>query len=330
MILTRTPFRVSFFGGGTDYNAWFTAHGGLVIGTTFHRYCYISCRLLPPFFDYKTRVVYSRTELIQDNHEIQHPSVRGCLDHLGIQDGLEIHHDGDLPARSGLGSSSAFTVGFLLSLHALRHHMPTKRKLADQAIRVEQEILHENVGIQDQVLASHGGMCVIQIDRSGDYEVLPLILPPDYSRALEEHILLGFTGLTRNATAMAGEQIKRIQSGQSAMNEIHSIAQEALKLFNEHADLPKIGGLLDKSWRIKRSLATGVSSGNIDEIYETARRAGAYGGKLLGAGGGGFMVFFAPPCRHQQIRDALRGIKVWVPFKLDKTGAQVILHNDEE
>ena len=329
MIITRTPFRLSLFGGGTDYNAWFHQHGGLVIGATFSRYCYLSCRHLPPFFDYKTRVVYSRTENIVHNHEIQHPAVRGCLEHLGIEDGLEIHHDGDLPARSGLGSSSAFTVGLLLCLKALRHEMPTKRSLADQAIHVEQKLLKENVGIQDQIFAAHGGMKAIHIDRSGDYEASHLILPPDYMRALEEHILLGFTGQTRIADTLASSQIKKIESGQSNMGEIHRIAQEALQLLNQHVDLSKIGELLDASWKVKRSIADGISNDGIDELYDAAKKAGAYGGKLLGAGGGGFMMFFAPPYRHQQIQKALPSIKVWVPFKFDKTGSQVIFHNDE-
>lgn len=329
MIITRTPFRLSLFGGGTDYNAWFSQHGGLVIGTTFRRYCYISCRHLPPFFDYKTRVVYSRTENILHNKDIQHPAVRGCLEHLGVDDGLEIHHDGDLPARSGLGSSSAFTVGLLLCLKAVRHEMPTKRSLADQAIHIEQKVLKENVGVQDQIFASFGGMKAIHIDRNGDYEATPLILPPDYFKALEDHILLGFTGQTRIADELAGAQIKQIESGLSNMGEIHRIAQEALHLLGQRADLARIGDLLDASWKVKRSIAKGVSNDGIDEMYEEAKKAGAYGGKLLGAGGGGFMMFFAPPYRHQQIQKALPQIKVWVPFKFDKTGSQVIFHNDE-
>jgi D-glycero-alpha-D-manno-heptose-7-phosphate kinase len=329
MIITRTPFRLSFFGGGTDYKAWYSEHGGLSIGTTFQKYCYISCRPLPPFFEYKTRVVYSKTELVHNNHEVHHPAIRGCLKYLGVEQGLEIHHDGDLPARSGLGSSSSFTVGCLMALHALRHQMPTKRDLADQAIKVEQDILKENVGVQDQIFAAYGGMQVIQIDRNGDYEVAPLILPPDYARAVEEHVLIGFTGQTRMATNLAGAQIESIQKGKSRMDEIHAIAKEALKCFTAKADLPKVGELLDASWRLKRSLASGVTTDSIDQMYETARKAGAYGGKLLGAGGGGFIMFFAPPYRHEQIKEALSEIKVWVPFKFDKTGAQVIFHTDE-
>ncbi len=329
MIITRTPFRLSFFGGGTDYRAWFEENGGLVVGTTFRKYCYISCRPLPPFFEYQTRIVYSRTELVSKNQDVQHPAIRGCLQYLGVEDGLEIHHDGDLPARSGLGSSSSFTVGLLLGLHALRHQMPTKKSLADHAIQVEQQVLKENVGVQDQIFAAHGGMRVIHIQRDGDYIVEPLILPPDYTAALEDHVLLGFTGITRFATDLAGTQIEKIQSGKSCVSEIHGIAKEAVGLFQSRADLPKIGELLDRSWKLKRSIAPGVSNDSIDEIYEAAKKAGAYGGKILGAGGGGFIMFFAPPYRHEHIRKALSKIRVWVPFKVDNTGAQVIFHNDE-
>jgi len=330
MIITRTPFRLSFFGGGTDYPAWFKEHGGLVVGTTFQRYCYISCRPLPPFFEYQTRVVYSRTELVSKNQDIQHPAIRGCLKYLGVENGLEIHHDGDLPARSGLGSSSSFTVGFLLGLHALRHEMPTRKDLADQAILVEQEVLQESVGIQDQIFAAHGGMRIIRIERDGDYIVEPLILPPDYSTALEQHVLLGFTGITRFATDLAKNQIDQIQQGKSPLDEIQGIAEEAVKLFGSHADLPKIGELLDKNWKLKRSIAPGVSNDSIDDLYATAKKAGAYGGKIMGAGGGGFIMFFAPPYRHEEIKKALSKIRVWVPFKCDHTGAQVIFHNDEQ
>jgi D-glycero-alpha-D-manno-heptose-7-phosphate kinase len=329
MIITRTPFRVSFFGGGTDYRPWFSQHGGLVVGTTIQRYCHIFCRRLPPFFEYKTRIVYSKIELVRKVSEILHPSIRGCLTHLKIDDGLEIHHDGDLPARAGLGSSSAFSVGFLLSLHALRHKMPTKRELANEAIEVEQNLLKENVGIQDQIWAAHGGFNAIQITRDGHYEIIPILLPPNYIDNLEQHVLLGFTGLTHLASELAGVQMKKIESGKSQMREIHSIAQTALDQFRANADISKIGELLDQSWRVKRSLADGITSSDIDAAYNAARKAGAYGGKVLGAGGGGFIMFMAPPDRHERIKEALRHIKVWVPYRIDRTGAQVIFHTDE-
>jgi D-glycero-alpha-D-manno-heptose-7-phosphate kinase len=329
MIITRTPFRVSFFGGGTDYPAWFQKHGGLVVGTTFQRYCYISCRRLPPFFDHKTRVVYSQTEMVDDPNQIKHPAIRGCLTHLDIKDGLEIHHDGDLPARSGLGSSSSFTVGLLLSLHALRHQMPTKKMLADLAIKIEQDVLQENVGVQDQILAAFGGLQIIHILPNGQYEVRPVILPPDYLKSFEEHILIGFTGLTRNSTDFAKKYIESIQKGNSSMEEMHSIARQGVDALSGKADFSEIGRLIEEAWHIKRSNASGVSTQEIDDLYQIGRKVGAYGGKILGAGGGGFFMFIAPPKIHLKIKEALPKIKVWVPFKFDTSGAQVIFHTDE-
>lgn len=328
MIITRTPFRLSFFGGGTDYPAWYVPNGGLVIGSTFARYCYISCRLLPPFFTHKTRVVYSLIENVKEHGDIQHPAVRACLQYLKFENGLEIHHDGDLPAHSGLGSSSSFTVGLLLALQGLRHKMVTKRDLADQAIKVEQGILEENVGIQDQILAAHGGLNVIEMGPGQDYRVSPLVLPLDYRKELQSHVLLGFTGLTRFSSTVAKEQIQTISSGQSRMGEMTGIAREALSLFQTRGDFEKIGSLLDQCWALKRGNGKNVSNPQIDELYEVAKREGAYGGKLLGAGGGGFIMFFAPPERHERIRRALSQLKVWVPFQFETEGAQVIFHTD--
>ncbi|MFN0118245.1 MAG: kinase, partial [Elusimicrobiota bacterium] len=264
MIISRTPYRLSFFGGGTDYSAWSDKHGGLIIGSTFARYCYISCRFLPPFFEHKTRVVYSLIESVKNHTEIKHPAVRGCLSFLSFNQGLEIHHDGDLPARSGLGSSSSFTVGLLNALYGLRGEMRTKRHLADNAIFVEQKLLNEHVGIQDQILSSHGGLNIIEIGENSTYRVSPLILPFDYKLGLESHVLLGFTGLTRFASDIAGVQVKSIEKGETRMGEIHAIAKEALELFRSQADFRKIGDLLHKSWEIKRSLAKNVSNDDID------------------------------------------------------------------
>ncbi len=328
MIITRTPYRVSFFGGGTDYPSWYREHKGLVIGTSFACYCYVSCRRLPPFFSYKTRAVYSQMESVSNNQEIQHPAIRGCLQHLNIEEGLEIHHDGDLPARSGLGSSSAFTVGFLQALHGMRHEMPTKRQLADEAIHVEQKVLKENVGIQDQILAAHGGFQAIEIGPEDQYQLRPILLPENYRQEFQNHLLLGFTGLTRIASQIAEAQVKKIEKGESQMSEVFSIAKEALTFFQNKTDFDNLGKLLHDSWLLKRSLSADISNSFIDEIYETAIRAGAIGGKILGAGGGGFILFLAPPSRHEKIKQALSEIKVWVPFRFENEGAQVIFHND--
>jgi D-glycero-alpha-D-manno-heptose-7-phosphate kinase len=330
MIITRTPFRLSFFGGGTDYPDWFRQHGGLVVGAAMQHYCYISCRSLPPFFEYKTRVVYSQSEMVNHPGEIKHPAIRGCLTHLGIEDGLEVHHDADLPARAGLGSSSAFTVGFLLSLLAWRGSpLPEARELADLAIKVEQEVIREHVGIQDQILAAHGGFQTIRIDQVGDYQMTPLVLSENYLQCLESHVLLGFTGLTRLAPTLAAEQVKRIRSGNSSMNEIQSMAEEGLKLFQAGKAMEEIGALLRENWKVKRTLAENMSSPVIDDLYARALKAGAYGGKLLGAGGGGFMMFLAPPELHEKIQAALPQVKVWVPFKVAPSGADIIFQKDE-
>ena len=331
MIITRTPFRISFFGGGTDYPAWFRQNDGLVIASTFSRYCYISCRRLPPFFDYKSRLVYSQVEMVREHREIKHPAVRGCLQFLDFDNGVEIHHDADLPARSGIGSSSSFTVGLLLALHGLRHEMPTKEQLASEAIHVEQDILKESVGIQDQILSANGGFRLIEMGPSvGDtgHRVTPLVLVPDYVKALEKHILLGFTGLTRIASDIAEEQLRTIEKGGSQLGEIFEIAQTALDLFKNCGDIERLGSLIHDSWILKRSMAHGVSDAVIDDLYDTGRRAGAFGGKLLGAGGGGFIMFLAPPESHARIKASLPKIPAWVPFAFDTQGSQVVFHND--
>ena len=332
MIITRTPFRLSFFGGGTDYPAWYSRNEGLVIATSFSQYCYITCRRLQPFFDYKSRVVYSKMETVHAHKDIEHPAVRGCLEYLNMTSGLEVHHDADLPAKSGIGSSSTFTVGLLHALHGLNHKMPTKPQLAEEAIEVEHDLLAENVGIQDQIMAAYGGLRLIEMGPAfGEkkYRVTPLILHPEYLANLEKYILLGFTGLTRFATEIAEEQIQKMEKGEANLGELFSITKEALSLLQNNEDFEKIGRLLNQTWLIKRSLANKVSNHLIDSMYKTGLRAGAFGGKLLGAGGGGFIMFFAPPERHNRIKEALPQVRVWVPFKMETQGAQVVFHNDD-
>lgn len=331
MIITRTPYRLSFFGGGTDYKPWYEENGGIIVGCSFSQYCYISLRKLPPFFEHKTRIVYSKIEQVNDNRDLVHPSVKGCLEYLQVHEGIEIHHDGDLPARSGIGSSSSFTAGLLLALHTLRNKMVTKRTLAEQAIHVEQEVIKESVGIQDQILVAHGGLQIIEMGPGPRFNVQPLIIPRDYRAEFEKHVLLGFTGQSRTASDVAEGQVNNIKSGKSTgqLSEIHSIAKEGLRSLATCKDMSTIGKLFDQTWQIKRRLSDGVSSDEIDGIYNTAVKAGAYGGRLMGAGGGGFFVFLAPPERHAAIREALNGrIRVWVPFKIDESGAQVLLHNE--
>ena len=310
MIITRTPFRLSFFGGGTDYRPWYENQGGIIIASAMARYCYLNIRLLPPFFEHKTRVAYSKFEVVSSNQDIEHPSIRNCLKFMNIEDGLEIHHDGDLPARSGIGSSSSFTVCLLHALHALRYEMVTPKTLADEA--------------------AYGCLQVINMGPGAHYMVQPLIVSPEYLHALEQHVLLGFSGIRRNSNQYAEAQIKNIINGESHRNleEIQSLATEALSLFQKQVNLEEIGKLLDQSWQMKRSLAQGISNSFIDELYTTAKTAGVWGGKLMGAGGSGFVMFLAPPDRHETIKKALKHIKVWAPYKIDKARSQVILHND--
>ena len=329
MIITRTPYRLSFFGGGTDYNPWFEENRGLVIAVGLAYYCYLTVRYLPPFFEHKTRVVYGKEENVINNEDILHPSVRGCLQYLNITDGLEIHHDGDLPARSGLGSSSSFTVGFLHALYALKKKMISQFQLANEAIDVEQNRLHESVGVQDQIMAAHGGFRIIELSPEKNWNVKNMLLPSQYVNELEKYVLLGFSGISRLAEHHAKTKVNNIKKGKTNddLHAILALAEEALYAFQQNASIEKIGKLLNQSWIHKRNLADGVSQDWMDDLYQTAINHGAFGGKLMGAGGGGFFFFLAPPNKHQQIRDALYQIKVWVPFKIDNTGSQVIFFN---
>ena len=329
MIITRTPYRLSFFGGGTDYNPWFEEYGGLVLAVGLAHYCYLTVRYLPPFFEYRSRVVYGKEENVMSNKDIHHPSVRGCLDFLNISDGVEIHHDGDLPARSGLGSSSSFTVGLLNALYSLKQRMRSPRQLAEEAIDIEQNWLNECVGVQDQIMAAHGGFRIIKLGPGMNWNIVNMLLPSEYTKSLEDHLLLGFSGLSRTAEQHARKKVENIKKGKTIdeLQSIKALAEEALQAFQKQVGFDEIGRLLDKSWHLKRRLADGVSTDWMDDLYQTALRNGAFGGKLMGAGGGGFFFFLAPPNKHQQIRDALSQIKVWVPFKIDKTGSQVIFYN---
>ena len=330
MIITRTPYRLSFFGGGTDYNPWFEEHGGVVLAVGLAHYCYLTVRYLPPFFaDHSSRIVYSKIESVNDHAEIQHPSARGCLEFLGIQDGLEIHHDGDLPARSGIGSSSSFTVGLLHALHALQQRMVSPHQLAEEAIHVEQNLLGESVGVQDQILAAHGGFRFLELGPGPTWSVKNLLLPKDYLLALEKHVLLGFSGISRTAEQHAKSKVDNIKQGKTTeeLQAITGLTRQAVQAFQKQTNFEQVGRLLDQSWQLKRKLAAGVSSDWMDELYSTALCHGAFGGKLMGAGGGGFFFFLAPPYQHEQIRQALSKIKVWVPFKIDHAGSQVIFCN---
>lgn len=326
MIITRTPFRISLFGGGTDYPAWYREQGGAVLGLAIDKYCYITVRRLPPFFEHKSRIVYSQVELVHDIAEIKHPAVRGILTERGITEGLEIHHDADLPARSGLGSSSSFTVGLLNALSALDDRMIGKRDLAREAIHIEQNVLREHVGSQDQIWAAYGGFNRIDFHADDTFAVSPIILPPGRRSELSQSLMLFFTGFSRFATDFAQDQIKNIGNRKSQLHGIREMVDNALTaIINPKAPLRELGELLDASWRLKRELADSVSNQQLDEIYQAGRDAGAIGGKLLGAGGGGFMVFLVDPEKREKVRERLNKL-IHVAIDVDKDGSKVVLY----
>jgi D-glycero-alpha-D-manno-heptose-7-phosphate kinase len=330
MIISRTPFRISLFGGGTDYPTWFREHGGSVIGTAIDKYCYISVRRLPPFFEHKSKIVYSRVELVKDASEIEHPAVRGILTDMGLSEGLEIHHDADLPARSGLGSSSSFTVGLLNALHALNARMVSKRDLGREAIRIEQDVLKEDVGCQDQIWAAYGGFNRIDFHPDGSFSVAPFILPPGRRAELAQSLMLFFTGFSRFASDFAGDQIKNMNSRKNQLRMIRSMVDSAADiLLDPRAPLRELGELLHQSWLLKRELASSVSNSQIDDIYEAGRDAGAVGGKLLGAGGGGFMVLLVDPEKRNAVRERLRKL-VHVNVGFDNDGSKIIVYQPDE
>lgn len=329
MIISRTPFRLSFFGGGTDYPAWYRQHGGEVLATTIDKYCYLTCRYLPPFFEHRIRIVYSAIENCRTIDEIKHPGVREVLRFLDVERGVEIHHDGDLPARSGMGSSSAFTVGLLHALHALSGRMPTKAQLAAEGIEVEQERLREAVGSQDQVAAAYGGFNHIQFGRDGDIQVRPIPLSRDRLNELNAHLMLFYTGIVRTASWIAEGVVKEIPKSEALLRRCSGLVTEALSVLTSRGDLSPLGELLHEGWQAKRGMSARVSNPEVDEIYAAARAAGAAGGKLTGAGGGGFMLLFVPPAKQARVREALRNL-IHVPFRFESSGSQIIFYDREQ
>src|SRR5271154_2896851 len=330
MVITSTPLRVSFFGGGTDYPVWYRQHGGSVLSTTINKCCYITCRRLPPFFEYHSRISYSTVENVSSNDVIQHPSVRGCLQFLGIDEGVEIHHVADLPARTGLGTSSAFTVGLLHALYALKNQMCDKRTLALEAIHVEQNVLGEAVGAQDQVSVAYGGFNRIDFHKEGSIDVRRLLVSQDRLTELQGHLALYFTGFSRTASEIAQEQLKMTPHKTQELDTMLQYVDEAESIvITPNRSLHEFGRLLHENWKIKRSLTHKISNASIDEIYQAGLDAGAIGGKVLGAGGGGFMLFFVPPERRQALRIRLKKL-LCVPFAFSNRGSHVVVYEPEE
>ncbi len=326
MIISRTPLRISFFGGGTDYPIWYRENGGATIGTTINKYNYVICRYLPPFFDYNYRIRYRLIEEVKYIDEIKHPSVRECLKYYKISRGVEIQHNSDLPAMSGLGSSSSFTVGFLNALSALQGKMKTKRELALDAIHIEQTQIKENVGSQDQTITAFGGLNLIKFGGNQEISVLPITIGPEKIQYLQNNIMLFFTGFTRIASDIAAEQIKSTPNNTPQLKAIIQIVDEAYKVLNARINrLDEFGNLLHENWLIKKNLTKLISNSKIDEIYETALSAGALGGKLLGAGGGGFILFYVKPEHQVKVKGRLNSL-LYVPVKFENLGSQIIYY----
>jgi D-glycero-alpha-D-manno-heptose-7-phosphate kinase len=330
MAISRTPYRVSFFGGGTDYPAWYRANGGAVLSMAINQYCYVSGRRLPPFFGIRHRIVWSHIETVGSISEILHPAVRVGLRTLGFtdEDGVELHHQGDLPARSGIGSSSAFAVGLINVLHAMRGKRLSALELAKDAIDLEQNQLNENVGCQDQIASAYGGVNIIRFGRDDAFTVEPLRLPRERQSAFESWLMLFYAGSSRISSDFAKKLIDNLSSNTERLNRMHAMVDVAAGLLAA-GKFEEFGKLLHESWMLKRRLSEGTSTDAIDRVYDDAMRAGALGGKLLGAGGTGFLVFVAPPERQDAISQALSRL-VAVPFAADFTGSTIIYDKGSE
>jgi len=324
MVISRTPLRISFFGGGTDYPVWYKKNKGSVISTSINKYIYVTCRYLPKFFDYNYRIRYTEQEHEKHVSKIKHPSVRECLKYLKFKEGLEMQHNADIPAMSGMGSSSAFTVGLLNALYGLREKMIDKRRLALEAIHVEQNLIKENVGAQDQTVASYGGLNRIDFGGKEIINVTPINISQERISKLEGNLMMFFTGITRNASSVAKSQIKATDKKTVDLNKMLDLVDEAYKVLTKaKTNLDDFGSLLDESWKIKRTLTNKISSGVIDEFYDNAIKAGAIGGKLLGAGSGGCMVFYVRKNKQERVRRRLKNL-LYIPIKFENFGSQII------
>ena len=327
MIITKTPFRMSFFGGGTDMEDYFKENCGAVLSTTFDKYCYVNVRHLPRFFDYTTELSYSKTERVTNISDIEHPAIREAMKMLDMHE-IRLTYEADLPARSGLGTSSSFAVGMLNAFYALKGKYADKRKLADEAIYLERTLCNEAGGWQDQVAASFGGFNRINFSNNG-YEVLPVIISPERKQRLNDNLLMFFTGFTRFSSEIQKENNISDEKKRNQLSKMYSLVDEAEKvLTNTHTDLDEFGHLLDYTWQLKKQTGAAVSTGSIDEFYNRGIKAGALGGKLLGAGGGGFIVFYVPPKYKASVMDAMQEL-MYIPFSFENGGTRVIHYSPE-
>ena len=326
MIITKVPFRISFFGGGTDFPEWFNKNKGHVISTTFDKYCYVTCRPLPSFFDHKYRVTYSQVETTNTIDEIMLAPVREGLRFVKENRGMEIHYDADLPARTGLGTSSSFIVGLLHALNALKNQNPICEKLARDAIYLEREIIKDCVGFQDQIIAAHGGFNYIRFNSDSSYNLIPIAINSEFKARLNSHLLLFFTGISRNSSDISLDQRNNMKQNKVVLKEMSDLVDEAKKILEGQSDLNAFGELLDHTWKLKKTLSKRISSSYIDDLYSIAKEHGATGGKLLGAGAGGFFLVFANPEFHHNIIEALSP-RIHIPFQFTSEGSKVILNH---
>lgn len=332
MFISRTPYRISFFGGGTDYPAWFLKNGGAVLSTTIDKYCYINCRVYPPYFssEIKHRIVWRHVENVASINDILHPAVREGLRFMDFDDttGLEIHHQADLPARTGIGSSSAFAVGLIHALSGLQGQLIEKHELALKAIELEQKVLKENVGCQDQVATAYGGLNNIRFHQNGEITVHPITISNKRKEELQSKLLLYFTGASRSASSIAADVIANIGNKKDILQQMQNYVDEAISIICGTGDLDDFGLLLHENWMLKRQQSNLISNSNIDHIYQTALNNGALGGKLLGAGSSGFMIFYVPPNKQDKLKNALSGY-MNVPFKFENEGSTLIHYSKD-
>lgn len=328
MIITKTPFRMSFFGGGTDLESFFRKFGGAVLSTTFDKYCYVTVRHLPRFFDYSTEIAYSKMERVNNVEEINHPAVRNAMKMLDMHE-IRLTYEADLPARSGLGTSSSFAVGMLNAFYCLKGKYADKKKLADQAIYLERELCQEAGGWQDQIAASYGGMNRIEFNKDGTYDVRPVIIHPERKQQLNDNLMMFFTGFTRFSSEMQktnqngyDEKVKQLQQMYALVDDAENILED------NHSNLDDFGKLLDITWRLKRQTGGAITTNSIDALYEKGISAGALGGKLLGAGGGGFLVFYVQPSKRKAVMEEMKDL-LYVPFHFENGGTQVIHYTPE-
>ncbi len=325
MIICRTPFRISFFGGGTDYPAWYLKNGGSVLSTSINKYCYITLRYLPPFFEHKIRLAYSKIELCQHYEEIQHPAVKETLRFMNFDRGLEIHYDGDLPARSGMGWSSSFPVVLLHSCYALKGIMASKKQLALESIHIEQKMIKETVGSQDQVAAAYGGLNHIIFKTNEDIEIRPLTLTTTRCEELNSCLMLFYTGIMRTSSDVANSYVNDIEKKSELLVKMQGMVDEGIHILHDNGSIDRFGELMHKGWMAKRELSQKVSNHTVDDLYERALDNGALGGKITGAGGGGFLLLFVPQSKQNRVRNALSEL-LHVPFRFDYAGSQIIVY----